>query len=457
MNKGQSLVEILVASGIFIVAVSAIVTLLIGGYLANRRAGENYQALFLAEEGLEAVRSIRDNSWNDLAAGQHGLAVVGGKWAFSGTDDATDGLTRSVFITTIDSSQKNVSLTVGPLTLATLLTNWQRDLGDWSDLNQAVSLDLPGSADAKEIALYQASSRTYAVLVRNNSSQAEFFAIDITNPAEPSISGSLNLTGSSRDVKIYGNYVLVVSSADTQELQIVDLTNPSSPRLAGNLDLAGNQDVRAVAVEGTTVFLGRNQGSQPEIYAVSLAAPQNPTILSTLQLAGNVSKLELNQAGDYLFAASSANNQEIVVISVSDPGHLSIVGSLDVPGSADGTALAAFSHYVILGRANGSVLAIDVSLPSALKVISGARYVGSPINDLAMGVGNLYLFVGTSSRNNEFWVINLEDLVQLPVLGWIDLTANNYLNGLIWDSSLNRVFGAGAKDDAELVIIQPAL
>lgn len=65
-EEGQSLIELIVASAIFMVVVSAIAYLVLDTYILDRDASERAQAVFIAEEGLEAVRSIRDNNWNDI-------------------------------------------------------------------------------------------------------------------------------------------------------------------------------------------------------------------------------------------------------------------------------------------------------------------------------------------------------------------------------------------------------
>ena len=73
MKKGIGLVEVLVAVFIFTVILSSLI-FVSNMYLSG--AGDNLhitQAAYLAEEGIEAVKTIRDNSWlnvSNIVSGQ---------------------------------------------------------------------------------------------------------------------------------------------------------------------------------------------------------------------------------------------------------------------------------------------------------------------------------------------------------------------------------------------------
>lgn len=137
--KGQSLIELLIAAGIFVVIVSAAAFLLIDSYISNLQASQNSQAISLAEEGLEAARSIRDNNWYDLTLGDHGLSISQDQWIFQGEEenvsDKLPGGVRKVIVENIGDDRKKVTSQITwkltetnlqSLSLITYLTNWQR-------------------------------------------------------------------------------------------------------------------------------------------------------------------------------------------------------------------------------------------------------------------------------------------------------------------------------------------
>lgn len=140
-KKGQSLIELLVAIGIFVIAVSSLAFLILDSFVSGRLASEITKANFLAEEGMEATKSIRDNSWNGLISGSHGLTISGNNWVFQGTsEDISDQLkggTRAIKIEDIGLDRKKVTSQVTwqftqarpqEIRLVTYLTNWAKPM-----------------------------------------------------------------------------------------------------------------------------------------------------------------------------------------------------------------------------------------------------------------------------------------------------------------------------------------
>ncbi len=83
-NRGFSLVEVLLASALLSLFLTAFVGAFIYGQESTALAGARVRATFLAEEGLEAARSLRDSDFANLTDGDHGLAISGNQWSFSG-------------------------------------------------------------------------------------------------------------------------------------------------------------------------------------------------------------------------------------------------------------------------------------------------------------------------------------------------------------------------------------
>ena len=64
-QKGQSLLELLVALSILVVALTATIVLIVTSINAGREARNKLVATSLAREGIEIVRNIRDSNWID--------------------------------------------------------------------------------------------------------------------------------------------------------------------------------------------------------------------------------------------------------------------------------------------------------------------------------------------------------------------------------------------------------
>lgn len=137
-DHGFSPVEVLLAATILGFLVSALVGALIYGRISTAGSGDRARATQLAEEGMEAVRNIRDAAYSNFPVDNtYGLVQSSNIWTLSGANDTIAGLyKREVSISTVDSTRKTVTVTVSwPLdTLAhqvstsSRMTNWKTSI-----------------------------------------------------------------------------------------------------------------------------------------------------------------------------------------------------------------------------------------------------------------------------------------------------------------------------------------
>lgn len=147
-QNGFSLLEVILSISIFTIGVVGIGLFVIDIQTTAERSQNLSQGILLAEEGLEAVKSIRDNNFEDIDDGEYGLDSVDGVWEFNGDSDVTilgreSGVgrtfTRTITISTsayneeeivVKLIESNVSWPIrdgtSDVTLSTLLTNWNR-------------------------------------------------------------------------------------------------------------------------------------------------------------------------------------------------------------------------------------------------------------------------------------------------------------------------------------------
>lgn len=158
LENGQSLMEILFAVTIFTIGIVTI------GYLsidAQRSLGKSLQftqAQLLASEGIEVTKILRDNNFEYLTEGTHGLILEDGIWSLFGTEDSIPpGFTRSIMINDVTSGIKEIVSTV-----------------TWTDSSQ-VPRDV--------------SYNAYITDWRTAHADAESFSVDVTNAT---LSGSLD-------------------------------------------------------------------------------------------------------------------------------------------------------------------------------------------------------------------------------------------------------------------------
>lgn len=232
-NRGFSLIELIVSAALILLMATLFVQAVLAGEQGTVLAGQRVRAQFVAEEGLEAARNIRDGGFANLTMGTHGIAVVSGRWAFSGSSDTEDIFTRTVTIGTYDGVTKIATSTVTwgsnpqhTVTLTTYLSN--------TDLLPAATTASLLMPDISNAALDSTAKHVQHITIQNTGSGS-------ITLSKMKISWS---TGSGKLTQIYyagslvwsnsgpGSPSTTQSSGATTTLQSITLT----PGAAGYLD-----------------------------------------------------------------------------------------------------------------------------------------------------------------------------------------------------------------------------
>lgn len=133
--------EILFAIAIFTVGVFTIGYLIIEAQVSLQKNIEYTQARLLAYEGIEAVRSIRDNEFGRLEAGTYGLVLSNAAWNLApDSPDETSKFIRTITIEDVNTKVKHITSTVvwsngagqteHDLSFESYVTNWTQEITD---------------------------------------------------------------------------------------------------------------------------------------------------------------------------------------------------------------------------------------------------------------------------------------------------------------------------------------
>lgn len=134
-QRGFSPVEVLLAATVFAFLTTALIGAIIYGRSSTANAGDRVRAVQIADEGIEAVRNIRDAGFANLPAnGTYDLSQAGNQWTLAPTtnSDVTGIYTRTIAITGVDSARKTITATVtwpqgtssATVSSTSRLTNW---------------------------------------------------------------------------------------------------------------------------------------------------------------------------------------------------------------------------------------------------------------------------------------------------------------------------------------------
>lgn len=106
--KGFSLLEIILAVALFSILTTGGITLIVHSYNSNRLGGEFAVATEFASEGIESVKSIKNQAYSNLVnSSGTGVDRVGSVWAFGGSNDTlahniSDNFTRTIKVESVN-------------------------------------------------------------------------------------------------------------------------------------------------------------------------------------------------------------------------------------------------------------------------------------------------------------------------------------------------------------------
>ena len=103
------MVEIILAVALFGLFSIALIGLLMNSYGSNYQAEEKQVATLYAQQGLDAVWSIRRQAWNLLVNGDYGVNSTAGYWQFAGSADYLDDNKYTRVITIVDACRDGSS------------------------------------------------------------------------------------------------------------------------------------------------------------------------------------------------------------------------------------------------------------------------------------------------------------------------------------------------------------
>lgn len=113
-NKGFGLMEIIIVSAIILTALVGFLQAETSSLRLLRTEKDSLEASFLAQEGLEAARALRDENWSSVASTTNGAVyspvLAGAKWSLSAGSSTVGAYTRTlVFDQVLRNAQDEIS------------------------------------------------------------------------------------------------------------------------------------------------------------------------------------------------------------------------------------------------------------------------------------------------------------------------------------------------------------
>ncbi|MDP3729189.1 MAG: hypothetical protein Q8R26_00320 [bacterium] len=467
-SRGQSILELLVAAGIFLLTSSAAILLFFGGQSVSIDSANAERALQYASEGLEATRSIRTRNWDELIAGTHGLRFINNQWELQGSSDVQDLFSRTVTIVDVASDVKKVTSSITwqtdpqrpqEVTLVEQFSDWKKIFagscvsdplsGNWNNPQIIGSADIGPGNSGTDIAV-----RLPYVFISSTASTAskpDLMVFDVSNPALPQLKKSIDIGSSGiNTISIKGNYLYAASSNDSKEFIIFNIADPPNTSVVTEMNLTGTANALGVSSFASTTVVGRSGSATYEIVFIDITNPSAPTIISEVATGGNV--FDFYTTDRRLYFVSQESDPDVWTYDITNPANPLFVSNYDIPGTTEDISIYLQDREgtnILVGNIQNELIILGATT-TQLYVRDRIDVLGD-VNDIVCVEGDL-AFLATSNSNKEFIIINVSDPDNI-----IEQASFNFPQiGMGIEFSQNKAFFVTRSNDS-LRIIGPGL
>lgn len=512
--KAFSLTELVLTIGLASIIVLSVISFSLEASRYNLNKWERVNAGIKINELVSTLQALKNDSWKSIMdipfdQPKH-LALVNNRLSILDGSDAESGLNISFTLKpvyrdsslnivtsggTIDYGTKNAEISVtwtdsfGELNTVSnniYLTNWNTTnltetttlefndgtktgtfvdstIGDGAVRLQSVlysdwcrpeftqtTYNLPGSGIPTLI-----SSIPGKAYLGSSSTTSSLQGIDInhtTNPAVVNVQGTF--TGyETKSIFSDGNYAYLATTNDSKEVVIVNVTTTPFTEV-GYFNASGTTDAESVYIKGNVGYviqgkelrsfdLTSKTGSRPQLSSITVAKGLYGFFV------GIASEIEIR--GNYAFISLYNDWYELVVVNITNPSSMSLVGNSDVNyQQSNDLFVNEDGSRVYIGTTSASssneFFIIDTSVKkNGMPVIGSYDTNGMSVNGVTV-IDNKAIIVGANGE--EYQVVNIENNNNLVRCG--GLNTDIPLNGVtsVVTPPLNERFTYVISNDA---------
>ncbi|MGD9732351.1 MAG: C13 family peptidase [Desulfamplus sp.] len=235
------------------------------------------------------------------------------------------------------------------------------------------------------------------------------FIIDITNPYEPAILGSVDTPGRAWGVAVQDG-IAYVADHDSG-LQIIDVTNPAQPFIIRAFNNLSGSNVCGIAVANGKAYVG---GGYLDV--IDITNPTEPFIVGSVKTEGNITTsapygIRVLNGKVYVADSSLVSGYSgLSIIDVTNPAQPFICGNVDTPGRAQAVTVYDEKAYVVNGGSGLQV--IDIKNPEQPVIIAGVSIPGS-----AYSVAVVDQKAYVASGNGGLQIVDVSNPVKPQIVG----------------------------------------
>ncbi|MDB4691971.1 Ig-like domain-containing protein, partial [Verrucomicrobia bacterium] len=230
----------------------------------------------------------------------------------------------------------------------------------------------------------------------------------------PAILGSVDTGGEATIVTFFSNSNSNTAfvAATYAGLQIIDVKDPTNPGILGSIETQGSAGGVALSSDGTTAFVAATYAG---LQIIDVSDPANPGILGSVETLGPAWEVVLSSDGDTAFVA--INSVGLQVIDVSNLANPAILGSVETPGSAFGVALSADGNTAFVADGSADLQVIDVNNPTNPAILGSVETPGAD-NGITFFTDDDTAFVANGDVGIQ--IIDVSNRAEPGILGSFD-------------------------------------
>lgn len=452
-GKGFSLVEIVIGAAVLFLLVAAFGGAILQSQTLFAQSGDRARALLIAEEGIEAVRNIRDDDFTLLTDGLHGLT--------SGGTPASTGLFQCVDAVNEDDVYANWNFTLRacgsndlrasvntPATRSDYLraTNFGLSIPDGAAIS-GIEVQIERRASANNC-IYDNEVRLIknGVIVGNNKAVVPYWPTADGTASYGFVNDLWGQTWTETDIESssFGVALAVssktsapacISSGQVDNISIAVTYTPPGVmwQFQGSSDTTGiftrtvsiassDADTKHVT---TTVSWMQNSFIPGKVelvadyknwQALGVGDWAVPSSESTLNIGDTVAPNKIQTRGTLAYVVRPSGNPRFIVIDVANPLLPAQIGSM--AGDAPNGPYSIINNihlngdYAYLTSADNAreLQIIDISNPAAPVLVSSTDVPGNQdAFDVAVSGNYAYITKNQDGGNPEFFVYNISN------------------------------------------------
>jgi hypothetical protein len=231
--------------------------------------------------------------------------------------------------------------------------------------------------------------------------------------AQPSLIGQYVGIVEARWVAVAGSYAYV-GGGKSGDLIIVDITDANNPRQVGVFQAEGY--ISSVMINGNYAYLASYESTPNYLWAVDITDPAHPILAGTFPVSSLEpiygAAREAVLRGGYIYVADEYG---LRIFDVGDPTNIRKVGTIQLNENnqeKDTLGVAVSGNYAYVAGAMGGVRIVDVSTPTAPRLVSTFSTSGNCFS-VAAEAGRLY----AGSGDGTIQVVSVADPARPVAVG----------------------------------------